>query len=146
MKEILVVSTVALSLVGCGGTYDASVHGVVTLDGKPLARGTLAYDSISEGPLCYGLIQSDGTYSLQTGSEAGIPSGQYKVTVVANEASTPSSGGGPPAPGKPITPPWYRTKTATPLEQAVQPGSNEINLELTSEPPAGWDPKKRPRR
>lgn len=142
------VALACLVLAGCGGVYDASVHGVVMLDGNPIHRGTVSYSPTNGGPPAYGRIDGDGSYYLRTGREEGIPSGQYSVTVVANEPPKEkrTRSGGPPPAGKPITPPWYRSKKTSGLKFAVDSGSNEINLELTSEPPPSWKPKKRRRR
>ena len=45
-------------------------------------------------------------------------------------------------PGKLITPMWYRSKESSGLTYNVESGSNEINLELKSQPPAGWNARK----
>lgn len=141
-RRILIVALLQfVFVVGCGGPYDASVSGIVTLDGSPLPRGTVKFDPDQQGPSGYGLIESDGSYSIMVGREYGLPSGSYTVTVVANEPSVPNKSPSlPPAPGKPITPAWYREAAHSPLKKTVESGSNEINLELTSTPPADWKP------
>jgi hypothetical protein len=131
-----------LSAVGCGGTYDSSAHGLVTLDGQAIQRGLATFHPTSAGPAAYAIINESGTYEVFTGREKGLPSGEYLVSVVANEApaiSQTASGGAPP-PGKPITPEWYRTKQTSGLKYTIKPGGNEINLELSTKPPAGWKP------
>ena len=141
-------ATTLLGMTGCGGTYDSSVSGIVTLAGSPLPRGTVSFHPVSDGPSAYGNIKGDGSYSVSTGREEGLPSGEYIVTVVANEESVqldPNSGL-PPMPGKVLTPAWYRTKDASPLKFTLEGGSNEIKIELTSQPPAGWQEPGRPRR
>jgi hypothetical protein len=129
-----------VAVVGCGGTYDATVSGMVTLDGNVVPRGTVAYQPVAGGPAAYGPIAEDGSYTIRTGSEQGLPSGEYAVTVTANEppAVQQTASGGPPPPGKPITPPWYRSKDMSGLRFTVESGANEFNLELKSQPPAGW--------
>jgi hypothetical protein len=136
-------------LCGCGGVYDSSVAGMVTLDSSPVPRGTVTFKPTSTGPSAYGQIQSDGSYSLRTGREEGLPPGEYLVTVVANEPAPmeQTASGGPPPPGKPITPAWYKRTETSGLTFKVEPGSNDINLELSSTPPSGWqDPAQRGRR
>jgi len=135
----LAITLAAASMTGCGGKYDASVKGLVTFDGKSLPRGTIKFSPKQGGPAAYGLIESDGSYSIMTGREKGLPSGQYTVTVVANEPSVPNSNPSlPPAPGKPITPEWFRDQATSPLKYAVKPGRNEINMDLTSTAPPGY--------
>ena len=78
---------------------------------------------------------------MQTGRQVGLPSGEYMVTVIANELpKTQPAPGEPPPDGKPITPEWYRSKQTSGLKFTVSPGKNTIDLELTSQPPAGWKP------
>ena len=134
-------------LTGCGGLYDASVSGTVTLDGNPLPRGTVAFNPENPGPASYGQIDDSGHYTVMTGREEGIPSGQYLLTVVANEIpQVEGKDGGPPPAGKPITPRWYRSPTTSGLSFTIESGSNTIDLPLTSDPPSGWqEPKPRRR-
>jgi hypothetical protein len=137
-----------VALTGCGGPYDASVAGVVTLDGSVVPTGAISFVPANGGPPAYAIVDQSGKYQVFTGREAGLPSGEYNVTVVARESSTtPSDGGGPPPPGKAITPRWYASLKTSGLTFKVEPGSNNINLELTSTPPAGWqEPAQRGRR
>jgi len=123
-------------MVGCGGTYDATVSGNVTLDGNVVPRGTVAFHPTSSGAAGYSPIDPTGSYSIRTGRETGLPAGEYQVTVSANEAPSAAdiAKGGAPPPGKPITPMRYRTKETSGLRYTVESGNNEINLELTSKP------------
>ena len=136
------VAAALIAAAGCGGVYDSTVTGVVKLNGNVVPRGTVSFVPNAAGPAAYGLIQSDGAYSLHTGREEGLPAGQYTVTVAANEppATPTSKDGGPPPTGKPITPAWYRDPATSGLSFEVKAGDNEIILELTSTPPPGWKP------
>ena len=129
---------------GCGGAYDSTARGIVSLDGKSLPRGAVTFHPVSGGPAAYGMIGEDGRYSIQTGRGEGLPAGDYQVSVSANEpsAAAQASNGGPPPPGKAITPAWYRMKETSGLKFTVKRGKNEINLELTSKPPAGLKPQR----
>jgi hypothetical protein len=132
-------TVVLVGLVGCGGAYDATVVGMVTLDGNAVPTGSISFVPASGGPQGYAMVEPSGSYEVFTGREAGLAPGQYNVSVVARESSTTlSKGGGPPPPGKPITPRWYASPATSGLTFNVEPGSNEINLELSSTPPAGW--------
>lgn len=132
------VSTVLLlTLNGCGGSYDSTVSGTVSLDGKNLTIGTVSFHPLAGGPASYAQVNSDGTYAVQTGREKGLRSGEYIVTVEANErpAEMRSPDGGPPAVGKRITPPWYGAKQTSGLRYTVEGGRNTINIELISQAP-----------
>ncbi len=132
---------VCIATCGCGGMYDSTVSGVVTLSGAPVPRGTVKFLPTSAGPSAYGTIASDGRYEVTTGREEGLPSGSYTVTVVANEPSTPNTNSAlPPTPGKPLAPPWYRDPATSGLAFTVEPGDNEINIDLNTTPPPGWKP------
>jgi hypothetical protein len=143
--KVAALVVLALNVSGCRGTYDATVKGTVSFDGKQLSRGTVSYYSTSTGSVAYARINEDGSYVVKTGRESGLPAGDYQVTVASNEPPDKPSGanGGPPPPGKSITPDWYRSKQTSGLKFTVKPGSNVINLELTSAPPSGYKPPKK---
>ncbi len=149
-KYVLAYCSISLisGLVGCGGPYDASVQGIVTLDGNAIPTGAISFVPSTGGPQAYAHIEESGNYEVYTGRESGLPSGEYNVTVVARKPSTTlSEGGGSPPPGEAITPRWYASTKTSGLSFKVEPGSNKINLELTSTPPAGWqDPAQQGRR
>ncbi len=144
-SSALFACLVCVALAGCGGAYNATASGNVTLDGNVVPRGTVSFSPTGPGPAAYARIEEDGSYSVRTGREEGLPAGDYQVTVISNELSsvTQTAQGGPPPAGKPITPLWYRSKDSSGLMFTVEPGSNEINLELKSQPPAGWNTARR---
>lgn len=143
----LFLGACVLSSIGCGGPYNSDVSGNVTLDGETVPRGTVSFVPVGKGSSAYGRIDSSGNYFLRTGREEGLPAGEYAVSVVANELPDMSKvpEGTPPPPGKPITPPWYRSQTTSGLKFTVEPGGNQIDLQLTSDPPADWKPTRRRR-
>lgn len=141
-KPICVVGplTLLVAIMGCGPAKDATVQGTVTLDGNSITTGTIVFIPAAGGTQVYGAIEESGNYELFTGQERGLQPGEYVATVVAREkpATNVTELGGPAPPGKSITPRWYAAKETSGLNFTVAPGANEINLELTSQPPAGW--------
>jgi hypothetical protein len=135
----------AVALAGCGGPFDASVAGVVTLDGNVVPTGSISFVPTNGGPQAYAVVRESGEYEMFTGRESGLRSGEYQVSIVARKppATTHSELGGPPPPGEAITPRWYASPQTSGLNFNVEPGSNEINLELTSQPPEGWQSRGR---
>lgn len=129
-----------ITLVGCGGPYDATVSGMVKFNGAPVPRGTVSFKPQSSGADAFGQINADGTYLMRTGREEGLKSGSYVVSVAANETPPPNPKGGPPPMGKSITPEWYRDPATSGLTFTVAPGDNTIDLELNATPPPGWKP------
>jgi len=145
MKAVLIHfvlgSMSVANFAGCGGSYDASVHGIASLDNKPLTTGTVKFNPEQSGPSGYGIIDNNGAYSIMTGREEGLPAGSYVVTVVSNELSKPNANPSlPPAIGKPITPVWYRDPSTSPLKYNVESGSNTIDLEMTTKQVPGTKP------
>lgn len=127
----------ALTLAGCGGPYDSTVAGAVSLDGKPLRVGLVTFDPQETGSSAYGVIGADGMYTLCTGRKEGLASGDYDIAVTAYEPSgVPGSQGGPPPMGKALVAERYRSPSTSGLNFTVKPGDNTIDLELTTESPA----------
>ena len=133
---------VALSaiLAGCGGSNNAAtVQGVVTLDGVPVPAGSISFVPSGGGTQAYAMSDESGNYEAYTGREPGLAPGQYRVTVVARERPkvNQTETGGPAPAGASLTPRWYASLETSGLTFDVKPGSNHINLELNSQPPAG---------
>lgn len=121
---------VAMS-VGCS-EYDATVSGVVQLDGTPLDHGKVMYVGEGTGVMAIGKIDSSGDYEVQVATSGGLPSGEYQVKVICQAPAAPSVGGAPPAPGKSLIPRKYARGLTSGLQFTVEPGSNTIDLELSS--------------
>lgn len=125
----------ALTLAGCGGTYDSTVAGVVSVDGKPLSVGLVTFDPQETGSSAYGVIDADGMYTVHTGRKEGLAAGDYGVSVTAYEPSgSPGPQGGPPPMGKALVAERYRSPTTSGLKFTVTPGDNRIDLKLATEP------------
>ena len=76
--------------------------------------------------LCF----ADGSYSVKTGSDDGLPPGEYVVTVVS---MTPPPEGVSREMGELLTPQRYGQRHSSDLKFAVESGKNVIDLELHSE-------------
>jgi hypothetical protein len=79
---------VLLGLAGCGGGGGGiPVKGKVTVDGKPLAKGSISFHPPKDSPLKdlpTGLIEN-GEYTIYTKGKPGAPAGNYKVTIVGTD-------------------------------------------------------------
>ncbi len=120
-----------LLLAGCGGPHDAHVSGTVTIDGKPLDCGLITFHPVAEGAAPYGSIFPDGTYRLKTGAKEGLAPGEYIATVVAIRI-TASQKEEEPA-GTRLTPERYGTPEESDQRFTVEPGTNRIDVSLSSE-------------
>jgi hypothetical protein len=127
-----------LALAGCDSDSKVgSVRGVVRLDGKPLATGTVRFLP-KAGRAATGKIRSDGTYRLGTyGESDGALIGKHEVAIIALEIGpvpTRTEGGRPPAtPTKPLVPRRYMSPGSSGLTFDVQPGNNQADFDLTSQ-------------
>ena len=134
----LVAACLCVGLTGCG-KHAARVAGDVTLDGQPLATGVVNFTPAITGASAYANIGADGRYALQTGAEAGLEPGSYKVTVAANATSEQAAAMGIKI-GRDgimplLTPPRYADVSSTPLVVDVKAGSQEIDLALEADKP-----------
>ena len=97
--------------VGCGG--NVSVTGTVEFsDGTPVDRGMVVFET--EKMAARGDIRKDGTYTLTTGEDKGIPPGTYKVSITGVNMPI-------------ITPPVYASTGAQETQTQVIPQTNPIN-------------------
>ena len=124
-------------LSGCGNGL-AQVSGQVTLDGQPLRGGsgdvrvTVHFLPASGvGPTAIGLADENGNYILGTGSQTGVPPGDYVVTCAASALVRPAGGSAAPS-GRRIIDPKYANATTSGLQFTVQPGNNEFDISLQS--------------
>jgi hypothetical protein len=121
------LGVLAVVLSGCGSRFDSTVSGKVTLGTTPLTKGNVSFHPVSQGPVAIGTIAGDGSYSVSTGAEGGLPAGEYKVTVVATD---PPPADEPEAAGLLLTPAEYGDVKRTPLSFTVKPGKNNFDIAL----------------
>ena len=126
------LAAVAVVSIGCGSGQEASVKGVVTLDGKPVQRGRITFVPAESGAGAFAAINPDGSYEARTGSVDGLEAGEYKIAVQSREDSIPDPKGGPPLPGKLITPMKYARSRTSGFNVSIDPGSNKVDFELKS--------------
>lgn len=129
--------TFGLFLMGCGsgGPTMGRVSGTVTVDGKPLSKGTIAFISTdAQRPNATGTI-TDGSYTLQTTEPGdGAVVGEYKVGISdVDSAALNTAMPGMPAPvQKSAIPKTYQDGNTSGLTAKVESGSNTKNFDLKS--------------
>jgi hypothetical protein len=115
-----------------------TVHGLVTLNGKPLEmregmRGTVVFQPASrQGATLNGVIDTQGRYELSEGSRLGVTPSVYWVTVSASHL-VPAQDGKAPVSGRRITPAKYASATDSGFRVEVVPGPNQVDLALISD-------------
>jgi len=124
-----------LLLSGCGSHGDrppiGRVHGIVTLDGKPLSLATIAFRPMEGGRLSTAISSEDGTYELvyleSPRKVLGAKIGENMVYVSTYISEEKEKG-----PRVEIVPDCYRKKESI-LKVSIHKGRNEINLNLKSD-------------
>jgi hypothetical protein len=136
--SLLLAALFSLAMSGCGNGL-ADVSGQVTLDGHPLraepgkVRVTIQFQPASGvGPTAIGLADENGNYVLGTGSQTGIPPGDYLVACSAGEILSDAVPHGKMI-ARPITDSKYANAKTSGLRFTVQSGSNEFNIPLQSQ-------------
>ncbi len=128
----------AIGLSGCGNDL-ASLKGTVFIDGQPAPEGvSLGFAPLETGGSpAYAATDSEGRYEAAFSfQETGIQPGKHRVHLVpgggGGSATMPQIGpDGTPVPSAspPALPKEYYQEITT---IAVEPGANEIDLQLTS--------------
>ena len=118
------------SLVGCDSSGRVSVSGTVTFDDRPLGTGTVWFHPIGDGPSGYANVQSDGSYSVRTGSGKGLAPGEYRVAVQATgpiPAPTPDN---PEPLPESLIPAKFASPRTSGLKVTVPASGGHFDLEL----------------
>jgi hypothetical protein len=122
----LVFLGVLLTVTGCG-PGEVAVSGSVTLDGKPLEEGNIAYRPLPAKATAEatGVPIRGGKYQLK------VRPGQYRIEITATRAAPgPKDPFGTTPPPKSIIPQRYNAQSE--LTEEVGTGTNEFNFTLKS--------------
>jgi hypothetical protein len=123
-----------LSSIGCSGSdFESQVSGTVTLDGETIGPGFLVFvpASGSTNP-ANGTIQPGGSYELKTANTAGLHAAKYKVSVTILDQPDVPPGERSYQVAKSRIPTKYNDINTSGLEFDVEPGSNSIDIPLSS--------------
>jgi hypothetical protein len=122
MRAALLGLCLLVPIAGCGDSTRASVSGIVTMGGQPVANAAISFQptgtELNPGPGSFGKTNDKGEYTLEmVGGGRGAVVGWHKVTIHP---------GGDAA--KTVT--KYVIKGEPKFE--VKPGSNTANFEVTT--------------
>jgi hypothetical protein len=124
-------------LAGCGGGDELprrAVSGTVTLDGQPLAEGTIRFDPADGQATGGGDVIRGGSYSLPRAN--GLVPGQYRVSISSASGASGASGEAPGSAGVMMSeqiPSRYNSRSELTAEVADS-GSNTFDLDLELDP------------
>jgi hypothetical protein len=136
----LLISTVLLwAIAGCGGDNPLgrkALQGTVTLDGAPIANGSIDFQPMQAGGVQSGGVITGGKYSIR--AEQGLPEGKYRVAIHASDASAGALPAGampgddvPPV--KELVPEEWNSKSEHTIE-VTSKSSQEFNFEISTKP------------
>jgi len=114
-----------LVLSGCGQSDRpplGTVHGTVTLDGKPLAGASLVFEPVERGRASTAVTDADGRYELiYIRQDKGAKVGAHRVRITAANPDSAKAE---------LLPLRYNAQSV--LKAEVKPGDNCIDFPLTS--------------
>lgn len=140
----LAASVVCWAVAGCAQRADlGQVEGTVSLDGRPLARGTVTFETpgrraatarIEDGRILDATTHRPGD---------GVPCGRQSLAVFAREEAATAVPADPGSRafaadamvGRSLVPRKYNDPATSGLTAEIRPGRNEIALELTGSGP-----------
>ncbi len=120
--------SVLIYSVGCGAKVtDApstiAVHGIVTLDGSPLADAYITFEPQENGAASTGVTDEKGEYSLvYSATQKGAVAGNHVVRISKLKSDM----------GEETLSPNYNVKSK--LSATVSADNNKIDFDLTSKP------------
>lgn len=126
-RSLLSFALIALALlIGCGTENKLGrqgISGTVTLDGVPIANGTIRFEPLAENGVASGTTIAQGKYDIS--AARGLPPGEYVVRISsAGETAAPE-----PLPGdssklaEELVPEKFNTNSE--LKVTIKKGSNE---------------------
>jgi len=133
---IVLLSTALWAQAGCGSSNPLgrkAISGTVTLDGVPLASGSIEFTPLGGGVSSGAVIES-GKYEIP--AESGLPPGKYRVSIVDNPPAAPLPPGHmpgddlPPQP-KPRVPPSWNQNSTHEIE-VTQQGPNRFDFSIST--------------
>lgn len=125
-----------LCFAGCGEkpVPHGDVGGMVTLDGEPVASGSISFIS-ADGKAAASELDADGRYSMRK-----VLTGDYKVLVLPPPLPPPGKPGTVKTKGMaefPGHPKKYRSDLTTDLKAEVLEGQNEFDFDLKPDAAGG---------
>src|SRR5688572_3766102 len=126
--SIAILCAVAWSGCGSSGPQLARVSGTVKMDGAPLKDAFVTFTPEQAGRPSFGGTDANGYYDLvYTDTKKGALPGQHTVKVSTHQGANPDAG----TKAQPErVPAKYNSKSE--LKKKVEPGSNTIDIEISS--------------
>jgi len=143
--RLIAVCLFPLSLVGCSGNEPtAAVTGTVTVDGKPLAEGTIIFEATGSRPATGKIKDGEIVEVFTYETDDGAPVGSHKVAISARPPASDAATKGNPGEakkmdanymggGKSLIPTRYGDPSSSGLTATVEKGKeNRFEFKLDS--------------
>lgn len=137
----------ATLVVGCGPARPPTgqVTGQVSLDGRPLARGTLTFEAAGLRPATAQVEAGRILPATTFAAGDGVPIGRHAVAVFAREQPAGDAGGAADPgsasfsaasmAGRSLLPARYTDPRTSGIAVTIEPGDNVLDIRLESRPP-----------
>lgn len=130
------VGAMLLGTVGCGDGM-ARVTGTVSIDGNPVVktdtvRAEVTLKPVAGGSAATGSVDAGGRFRLAVGSSPSVSPGDYAASVRIREVTPPATPGGYPK-SRNLMPDRYANSAKSGLVYTLEPGSNQIEIEIPAE-------------
>jgi hypothetical protein len=146
-RPVVVLLALAIFVPGCGSgdVKLAKVKGTVTLDGAPLPKGTVTFESQGQRPATGTIVNGEIVEVTTYAPGDGIPLGHHKIAISATEdsgsavAANPGEGkvGANYMSGKSLIPAMYNDPSTSGLTADIKAGENTVEFKLTAQPAKG---------
>jgi hypothetical protein len=122
---------------GCGADNPLgrkAISGNVTLDGAPIANGSVNFQPMQSGGVSSGAVITAGKYSIV--AEQGLPTGKYRVVINATDAAAGQLPAGA-MPGddvpeaKELVPPEWNEKSEHMID-VTDKSAQEFNFDIST--------------
>ena len=107
------------------------IGGKVTFQGQPVSEGMVLFSCIAKGVNVTAPLKADGSYEVIMAKGAGLPLGEYKVSLSPPQPFYEIGEKAPPVPKQyPNSPAKYRNFQTSGLSVNIINGDNPFNIEM----------------
>ncbi len=131
---LLACLILAACVLGCSQKEKlGAVSGKVTFKGQPLTEGLVMFSNPAKGIYMTAPLDEQGQYKVVMAKGAGLPPGDYQVSVNPLVVDAPMGAGPmlPPPPACPNIPMRYRDYKTSGLTLTVMEEGSTLNIDMT---------------
>ena len=133
-KVVLICAILAVCVPGCRQKEKlGAVSGKVTFQGQPVGAGAVVFTNKSKGVFMTAKIDEQGQFKVVMAKGAGLPPGEYQISV-SPPVPDIGVGAGPmpgPVPECPFVPRRYRDYKTSGLTLTVPEEGTTLNIDMT---------------